>query len=266
VGPITAASPLPTSSSLVNTCASRNGWSATLPSKNKSITADISNNEAKQCKASHCYQPRYRVGGFCRSHTTKRHHYGGPNGRAIRLKEYEVERIETEKFIDEHIDHPAIAAATKWLGSWLEASHRGDTSLPAHRDMARLHRCGVTALSILKACASLWIYAQHRPALFAEDLQITYAMSRAVINLTPRETRPVAKVHASGGILAHHRYRTARVGAGTLQDIGGRLRRSLVALFININEGLNHQEQQQRKGADALRVPFITTVAPTRQL
>lgn len=222
-----------------------------MPSKGRNIHTDMQQNSLRQCSASGCVSPRSRISPHCVQHTTRRNRYGHPLGRMITRKEYEVEHTEVSTFIAANLNHPAVTAALKWIEQWLVGSFNGDRTMPAHHDMARLHNQCVTPVAILTVAAALWVYSQRRPARLPDDLRLTYAMSLAVLGLIPREQR---RVPAQVGKPSHSYPK--QHSALARRDIGGRLRRSLVALFVNINEGLNRQEEQRREQAAALRVPF----------
>lgn len=217
-----------------------------MPRRGRTLQSDITANTALQCRAPNCTRRRVRISPHCAMHAIRRHRYGHAEGRVIRLKEIEFEHTQVSTFIHAQIGHPAVVAALKWLDQW-----GSNDSLPAALDMSRLRRHRVEPVAILIAATAIWIYSQRRPTRLPDDLRLTYAMSRAVLALVPRERRMVASR------VGPSRSYCLRPGASSLRDIGGRMRRSLVAFFINVGNGLIEQERRSRAAVDALRVPFI---------
>lgn len=228
-----------------------------MPSNTPLLTV-ITRNQSKPCSVAGCYSPRTRISSFCKKHVRTRHLWGHPLGHRITPRAYEVESLAVSAFIDTHRDHPAIVAALKWLDDWMIRAWNGDSSVAAYREFQRLHERSVSAVSVLRAAAALWVYASHFPNRLPDDVRLTYAMSLAVLALIPRERRPSPSKQGSVSYVA-------KFPASARRGIGERIRNNLGALMVNITDALNHIEAQQRSQREALRVPFTTNNTRTEQ-
>jgi hypothetical protein len=131
--------------------------------------------------------------------------------------------------------------------------------------MQHLHSHGITGLDLLKAASAVWAYAARQPKRLPDDVRLNYAMALACLRLAPRERRPM-RGRAQGDTLgkrSEHSY--CRHGGKARREIGAQLRSKLAAFFVNLNDALNHREQERRNALSALRTPFTAPLCiPTR--
>lgn len=219
-----------------------------MSSPSNAIEPAIQRNQQSRCKAPGCSVPRWRVSGYCRTHGSNFQRLGHPHGTVIRPKDYSVEFATVSSFIDQHESAPQIQAALRWVDSWLNAAHLGDTSIPAYRQLQRLHDHGVTATAVLKASAALFLYSSRFPNRLPSDDRLTFAMSLAVLAMAPREKRQSPSKPSVLNIVRHP--------AAVRRGIGTRLRSNLHVLFTNMTDAINRQEQEARQQRDDLRQPF----------
>jgi hypothetical protein len=77
-------------------------------SSRRSFHAKANENRGRACRAEGCNIGRKAVSPYCRAHARAVERYGHPLGRAIRPKEYAVERELVEKFVARQLDHEGL--------------------------------------------------------------------------------------------------------------------------------------------------------------
>ncbi|TRV65809.1 MAG: hypothetical protein EWV86_08230, partial [Microcystis panniformis Mp_MB_F_20051200_S9D] len=138
------------------------------------INQSINRNTTKQCKASGCYNPRRNLGGYCKQHYRKVYLYGNPYGRAILSKDCLRETQEVNELIDSNLEHPAVVAACTYLQRWLDMARKGVPCICGN-EVARV-ASEATAIDILKATSTIWLYAERNPNKVNSDDYLTYLL------------------------------------------------------------------------------------------
>jgi hypothetical protein len=199
------------------------------------INKSLNRNTSKQCKANGCYNPRRNLGGYCKQHYRKAYLYGDPNGRAILSKDYLNEIKEVSNLIGSNLNHPAVLAACTYLQRWLDKAIKGEPCVCAN-EVARVSS-EATALDILKATTSIWLYAERNPYKINTDDYLTYLLGISFLKC--------AKYRVNLSALGKP---FNSIPSGSVRKvIGQHLRETLGLFYVNIVNTLRCKDESERE-------------------
>jgi hypothetical protein len=205
-------------------------------------------NRGRACRVEGCFIGRKAVSPWCNAHSKSADRYGHPLGRAVRPKEYTIERTLVEQFIAAHADHAGIQSALKWLRKWLDAANMSE-DVPGRAEMQRLHAHAVEPHSILVQAAALFLLARWSPRKLVDDVRLDYSIGIAVIRLAPLTKR-------YGTLKGQPRVYSKAPGRVARREVGRRIRLNLAPLLMNISEAISEAENAKKQFDRDLRLPF----------
>ena len=211
-----------------------------------SITEKRYSNSGRRCEV--CPRRRRGVSVFCAAHERKRNLYGSPHGRHLRPKEFADEKALVVAFVKKHREHVAIKAAVSWLDELLNNAAAGQPGIAASH-FSRIHQHGVSAVDVLVASATLWLYSHRNPTALVDDERLDYAIGRAVLHLAPRESH-VARTPRG----RERRYK--RIAGTTRGAVGRFLRENLGVMWIRMCDSLDAAESRREEARQTLGTPF----------
>jgi hypothetical protein len=223
-----------------------------MPS-NASFQSKAAMNRGLTCRVAGCYIPRKAISPFCSTHAKANERYGSPLGRAIRPKEYRVERQLVENFLAKHCEHEGVQNVIQWLRKWLDEANRGE-EVPGRREIQRLASTGVTPLLILTEAAAVYLYSHWSPARSAlhklpDDERLTFAMGIRVLALAPRNRR-------YGKLRGKPRMVCEPLGKVDRRAVGQRIRMNAIGLLSNIARAIEADEDAKKQFINAQYKPF----------
>ncbi len=202
--------------------------------KYNNINEAISDNSSRQCKVRNCYNPRSRISGYCKQHTTTNQNFGHPEHRKIIPKHYKYEREECRKVIEGNIGHDGIKRAIAFLDGWLDRAGSGKpTVLGTH--FSRLKRNGVTGKDILIECCAIWLFADWNPNRIFDHKHLTYAIGNRVLRVSPYSYKTTGPEHRT-------------VGKYILENVG--------VLMVSVTRKINKLLEEGRLTAEAMAEPL----------
>lgn len=199
------------------------------------IHHSLNRNTSKQCKASGCYNPRRNLGGYCKNHYRKAYLYGNPNGSAILTKDYLREIQEVNDLIDSNLNHPAVLAACTYLQRWLDKAINGEPCVCAN-EVIRV-ASEATAIDVLKATSSIWLYAERNPYKINNDDYLTYHLGISFLKC--------AKYRVNLSTLGKS-YNSIPSGS-VRKAIGQHLRETLGLFYVNLVNTFRDKDESERE-------------------
>lgn len=201
-----------------------------------------------RCRHTDCTSALDSISPYCTAHRKRVERYGHPDGRAIRAKEYAVERQLVASFLQRHADHEAIKAGLQWLRQWMDDANMSE-DVPGQGALQRLYLHGVEPLQILTVAAALFLFSRLQPRHLPDDDRLTFQIGYQVLCLAPRAQRySVCR--------GKPRMVSEQIGKVDRRTVGRRIRLSLAPLFVNLVEAVLAEEQKRNDLSISIRKPF----------
>lgn len=204
-----------------------------------SLRDAIRDNEQKLCKAKGCGRHRDSWSAHCGMHNTRLCSYGSVEGRRIKPREYQMERLKVQHLLEVNSQHPGILQAQEFFSQWLEQAFVG--KVLARKHLLRLHDEGIKPVELLEEIASVYLYSFLYPWALPEGLPLDYAVAIAVLAKSAR-----------------------RCGYTSIKDlkftirrqVGVYIRERIGRLLFNIVSTIRKQEEQEALQSKVQSEPF----------
>ncbi len=208
-------------------------------------------NERLCCDAPGCMLNRNYIGRFCLKHTVAFRRHGHAAGHSVSRATLASYRTLFETFLDEHHNHPAVAAAIDWMERLLKLGTSRASSV--HSELDRLWHGGLRGREALTAVGAVVLWSFYYPSDIPDDDRLTFSMARH-LTLCRSQDRQFSGIRSGGK--AKHWYRQPTTK--TLRELGSLLRSTLGGFFRQVIEQLEEKDRATLALADALRTPFTT--------
>ncbi|HEY9745020.1 MAG TPA: hypothetical protein V6C99_02245 [Oculatellaceae cyanobacterium] len=209
-------------------------------------------NRMKGCEVMGCSKTRKASSQYCANHARRTHAYGHPNGRPVTNKELKPYRELANRFLEEHREHKATQTAVAIVDTLIDKCYllQQYPDDPILRELLRLYNGGATGREVLERLCAVWLYAYYHPRWLPDDIRLTFALSRAMLQTKPQAIKSVSY---RGG---RERRTYQKPGAVVHMELGQLLRDKLGIFFINMIKALEAKEEQARQEKQALAEPF----------
>ncbi len=220
-----------------------------MSSHGGAIRPKVARNESEQCDIARCERRRHGLTRLCSMHRDRRRSFGHPEARMILPRDYMQERRDVAALFKANPEHPALLAAAAFIQQWLDASAGGDQQQPGFRHLARLHRRGITPMTILAECSAVWLHVDRYQK--PDDMRLDFALAVAMLRLAPRDF--VKGYQYPSGERRYYR----DAGHTDRAAIGDHLRSGLARLFVRIVVACREREERAQQQHAAESAAFV---------
>ncbi len=202
------------------------------------------------CSVPGCTKNRLGVTQYCSTHAGRAFTYGHPQGIPIPRRVYANELHEVKELFADYQDHPGLVSINQWLDNWIEEASKGEAEtgnkLLGRIAIKRIHGLeGLSAVDLVAEVVAVWLFSRRYPSRLPDDQRLTFALSR---NLARTATFEKVKY-------GNHKS-TKNPPTAELRGVGERIRQSLPAFVINVEESLKRKTEKAKDFRTSLSIPF----------